>query len=78
MAYVHNKKDFPISVVNHIVKPHSTVYIDIPKGMVSNKNVTITYDGLEKPAETVVIEKDTRTTAQKRGRKSKQNIEESE
>ena len=78
MAYVHNKKNFPVAVVKHIIKPHDTVYIDIPKGMVSNKNISISYCGIEEPVEVKVVEKDTRTTAQRRGRKSKQINKESE
>ena len=87
MAYVHNRRDFPVAVVNHIVQPHMTDYIDIPNGIVSNKNVTITYDGLTKEdiqpvvesVETVKTEiEDVKTVAQKRGRKSRQNIQESE
>lgn len=78
MAYVHNKKNFPVVVVKHIIKPHDTVCIDIPKGMLSNNNVNISYCDLEKPVEVKVAKKDTRTTAQKRGKKSKQINKESE
>lgn len=77
MAYVHNKRDFPVAVVKHIIKPHDTVYIDIPEGMVSNNNYTVSYSGAEKPVEVVV--KEVKNTAQKRGRKSKiNNTKESE
>ena len=70
MAYVHNKTNVPISVVNNIIKPHDTIYVDLPDSYEFNpNNLNVSYSGLKKPVEDVVVEKDTRTVAQKRNRK---------
>lgn len=70
MAYVHNKTNVPISVVNNIIKPHDTIYIDLPDTFKYNSNnLSVSYSGFEKPVEYVAVERDTRTVAQKRSRK---------